>query len=276
MPDSEDFEGRGIWQGGTMPQMGVTVPQVEALGLGAEVPVVAWVDEVMEVPDLLGALVKSLETPYRLGPDGAAGLRGTVSAVGRRAGKTILSQRFAAQQEALAAAHAAEVAEFERHGAVGVAPVRYPGGKDGLLRGRCRCGWDTEFFEPNEEGEREAWGELWAHVAAAQSVVADPPPHVGSASGPIVTPGSSADVAAQAEYRRESPDVARRRAAEASLQKSFSPHAVGFGELRFEFNPLTGDVKVTSETGVLQVEPLTPGVALLRSHRREGAPGVTS
>jgi hypothetical protein len=65
------------------------------------------------------------------------------------------------------------------------------------------------------------------------------------------------------------------------------PHEVGqpkpswlqsavWGDLRFEFNPVTGDVKVTSTSGVLQVEPVSPGVARLSSRRREGVPGVVS
>jgi hypothetical protein len=55
-----------------------------------------------------------------------------------------------------------------------------------------------------------------------------------------------------------------------------SSDAKSFGDLVFEFSPLTGLVTVTSLSGVLLVSPVSPGVARLSSRRREGVPGVVS
>lgn len=53
-----------------------------------------------------------------------------------------------------------------------------------------------------------------------------------------------------------------------------SARVYGFGDFTFEYNSLTGDVTVTSRTGLIVVEPTRPGQARLASKRREGAPGV--
>lgn len=53
-----------------------------------------------------------------------------------------------------------------------------------------------------------------------------------------------------------------------------SAKVIEFGEFLFEFNPLTGDVMVTSRTQELVVEGLRPGAARLMSKRRDPNVGV--
>lgn len=49
----------------------------------------------------------------------------------------------------------------------------------------------------------------------------------------------------------------------------------GYGAFVLEFNPLTGDLTVTSRTGVLTVEPIEPGKMRLSPRRRDDGIGVT-
>jgi len=48
----------------------------------------------------------------------------------------------------------------------------------------------------------------------------------------------------------------------------------GYGDWAVEFNPITGDLTVTSRTGVMVVEGVRPGVARLSTKRRDPNVGV--
>lgn len=50
--------------------------------------------------------------------------------------------------------------------------------------------------------------------------------------------------------------------------------SVAFGDFLIQFNPLTGDLTVTSQTQVLVFEGLRLGVARLTSHRRDPNVGI--
>jgi hypothetical protein len=50
--------------------------------------------------------------------------------------------------------------------------------------------------------------------------------------------------------------------------------SVAFGDFLIQFNPLTGELMVTSQTEVVVVEGLRPGVARLMSHRHDPNVGV--
>jgi hypothetical protein len=49
---------------------------------------------------------------------------------------------------------------------------------------------------------------------------------------------------------------------------------VAFGDFLIQLNPLTGELMVTSQTEVLVVEGLRPGVARLMSRRHDPNVGV--
>lgn len=91
-------------------------------------------------------------------------------------------------------------------------------------------------------------------------LVFDPPPV--EVAGPLRRPSS------EKWFIREDAADLQARGRRAGKQST------AFGDFLIQFNPLTGELMITSQTEVLVVEGLRPGVARLTSHRHDPNVGV--
>lgn len=76
------------------------------------------------------------------------------------------------------------------------------------------------------------------------------------------------------EYRRPGDIGYRVTPRDQPSTQSASGRAVKLGDFEVQFNPVTGDLVVTSRTGMMWAEPIMPGVLRLSPERRSGTPGV--